>query len=293
VKVVVTGAGGMLGRDVVASCLGRDHDVIALTHADLDITDGLAVDDALRRCGPDAVINCAAWTDVDGAEADERAAMRVNDTGAGIVAAASAARGATLVHVSTDYVFDGRKRRPYVESDLPAALSAYGRSKQAGETAVAIANPRHLIVRSSWLFGRGGPNFVETMLRLADEGPEVLAVSDQVGCPTYTAHLAPALALLAESDEYGTHHLAAAGSCSWYEFAQEIFDQSGLETRVMAATTEMLGRPAPRPAFSVLESERPDPIELPHWREGLTEYLAARRRGGGAAAQVAEEAQQR
>ncbi len=266
----------MLGRDVVASCLGRDHDVIALTHADLEITDGLAVDEALARCRPDAVINCAAWTDVDGAEADERGAMRVNDTGAGIVAAASAERGATVVHVSSDYVFDGRSKRPYVESDLPAALSAYGRSKQAGETAVAIANPRHLIVRSSWLFGLHGPNFVETMLRLAGEGPEVLVVSDQVGCPTYTAHLAPALALLAESEDHGIHHLAAAGSCSWYEFAQEIFDQSGLETRVMAATTEMLARPAPRPAYSVLASERPDPIELPGWRQGLTEYLAAR-----------------
>jgi dTDP-4-dehydrorhamnose reductase len=280
----------MLGRDVVASCLGRDHDVIALTHADLDIADGIAVDEVLARCRPDAVINCAAWTDVDGAEADERGAMRVNDTGAGIVAAASAAHGAVVVQVSSDYVFDGGKRRPYVESDLPAALSAYGRSKQAGETAVAIANPRHLIVRSSWLFGLGGPNFVETMLRLADEGPEVLAVSDQVGCPTYTAHLAPTLALLAESEEYGIHHLAGAGSCSWYEFAQEIFDQSGLETRVMAATSEMLGRPAPRPAFSVLASERPDPIELPHWRQGLTEYLAARRGGG---TRLPEEAQQR
>jgi dTDP-4-dehydrorhamnose reductase len=278
VRTLITGAEGMLGRDAVAACRGRRHEVVALGHSDLDITDGRAVDDVLAAYRPEAVINCAAWTDVDGAEVDERGAMRVNDTGAGFVAAASASAGARIVHVSSDYVFDGRKREPYVESDLPAALSAYGRSKQAGETAVAIANPRHLIVRSSWLFGLHGPNFVETMLRLAGEGPEVLVVSDQVGCPTYTAHLAPALALLAESDEYGVHHIAAAGSCSWYEFAQEIFDQSGLETRVMAATTDMLGRPAPRPAYSVLGSERRDPIALPGWRQGLAEYLSSRAR---------------
>ncbi|MGH2951696.1 MAG: dTDP-4-dehydrorhamnose reductase [Solirubrobacterales bacterium] len=276
-RVLITGAAGMLGRDAVEACASRGHDVVALGHGDLDITEGLAVDDALGRCRPDTVINCAAWTDVDGAEVRERAAMRVNDTAAGIVAAASAAHGAKVVHVSSDYVFDGAKREPYVESDLPAAISAYGRSKQAGETAVAIANPRHLIVRSSWLFGLGGPNFVETMLRLAEERSEVLVVSDQHGGPTYTGHLAAALALLAEADDYGIHHVAGSGACSWYEFAQEIFDQSGLECRVMAATTQMLARPAPRPAYSVLGSERTDPIVLPGWRQGLAEYLSARR----------------
>jgi dTDP-4-dehydrorhamnose reductase len=283
----------MLGRDVVAACLERDHDVVALAHADLDITDGRAVDDALARCRPDTVVNCAAWTDVDGAEADERRAMRVNDTGAGIVAAATAAHDARLVHVSSDYVFDGRKREPYVESDLPAAISAYGRSKQAGETAVAIANPRYMIARSSWLFGLGGANFVETMLRLCDEGPEVLVVSDQVGSPTYSRHLAAGLVLVAESDDYGIHHLAGAGACSWYEFAQEIFDQTGVECRVMAATTEMLARPAPRPSYSVLGSERRDPIVLPHWRRGLTEYLAERRASRGPAGRPAEEVPRR
>jgi dTDP-4-dehydrorhamnose reductase len=276
VKVIVTGAGGMLGRDAVAMCGERGHDVVALPRADLDITDGRVVDAAMADHRPDVVVNCAAWTDVDGAEGKERAAMRVNDTGAGLVATAAAAHNATIVHVSSDYVFDGAKRSPYVESDLPAARSAYGRTKQAGETAVTIANPRHLIVRSSWLFGTGGPNFVETMLRLAGEQPEVLVVADQVGSPTYTRHLAEAISLLAESDEYGVHHIAAAGSCSWFEFAQEIFDQAGVDCRVMSATTDMLARPAPRPAYSVLASERPDPIVLPHWRRGLAEYLAAR-----------------
>jgi dTDP-4-dehydrorhamnose reductase len=277
VRVLIAGAGGMLGSDAVEAVAARGHDAIGLTHHELDITRATEVDDAVAEVRPEAVINCAAWTDVDGAEANERAAMQVNDAGAALLAAAAAEHGASILHVSSDYVFDGNKRTPYVESDLTGAISAYGRSKQAGETSVAIANKRHFIVRSSWLFGAGGPNFVETMLRLAGEQPEVVVVTDQVGCPTYTRHLAQALALVIESEDYGIHHIAASGSCSWYEFAQEIFDQEGLECRVMAGTTEMLSRPAPRPALSALVSERDDPIVLPDWRQGLAEYLAERR----------------
>jgi dTDP-4-dehydrorhamnose reductase len=279
-RVLVTGAGGMLGRDVVEACLQGGNEVVPLSHEELDITDSGWVDEALERYRPRAVVNCAAWTDVDGAEADERGAMRVNDEGAALLAGAAASLGAKLVYPSSDYVFDGTQRRPYLESDLPAPLSAYGRSKLAGETSVAVANPNHLIVRSSWLFGTAGNNFVETMLRVGAEQPEVLVVSDQVGCPTYTRHLAPALVELAVSDAAGVRHVAGAGRCSWFEFAQEIFDQVGLETRVMAGSTEMLGRPAPRPPFSVLASERADAIELPNWRQGLTEYLEERRRRG-------------
>jgi dTDP-4-dehydrorhamnose reductase len=256
---------------------GRGHEAVGLTHHELDITRASDVDEAVADVRPDAVINCAAWTDDDGAEANERSAMQVNDAGAALLAAAAAERDAAILHVSSDYVFDGSKRTPYVESDLTGAISAYGRSKQAGETSVAIANQRHFIVRSSWLFGAGGPNFVETMLRIAGEQPEVVVVTDQTGCPTYTRHLAQALALVIDSEDYGIHHIAAAGSCSWYEFAQEIFDQEGLECRVMAGTTEMLARPAPRPALSALVSERRDPIVLPDWRQGLAEYLAERR----------------
>jgi len=283
VRILVTGAAGMLGRDVVEACISRGHETVALGRGELDVTDGLAVDRALAEHAPDVAINCAAWTDVDGAEEDERAAMRANDTGAGLVSSAAAARGAAIVHVSTDYVFDGRKRSPYVESDQPAAISAYGRSKQAGETSVATANPRHHLVRSSWLYGLGGSNFVETMLRLAADQPEVLVVNDQVGCPTYTRHLAGALAELAEREDFGIRHVAGAGRCSWFEFAQEIFDQAGVDCRVMAATSEMLSRRARRPAFSALASEHPDPIELPSWRRGLSEYLAARRARAGVA----------
>ena len=272
----MAGAGGMLGRDTVDAVAARGHSVIGLPRQELDITDAAAVEEAIAELRPAAVINCAAWTDVDGAEANEHGAMRVNDAAAGIVSSTAAAHGASVVYVSSDYVFDGSKGSAYVESDLPAAISAYGRSKQAGETSTQIANPRHYIVRSSWLFGTGGPNFVETMLRVGAEQPEVIVVSDQVASPTYTPHLAQALALVIESDEYGIHHIAAAGRCSWFEYAQEIFDQVGMETRVMAGSTEMLGRPAPRPPLSLLVSERPDPIALPEWRRGLAEYLGAR-----------------
>jgi dTDP-4-dehydrorhamnose reductase len=266
----------MLGRDTAAACRSRGAEVVPLSHGELDITDGPAVDATLAAQRPDVVINCAAWTDVDGAEDHEPEASRVNTEAPGIVAAAAADVGATIVHLSSDYVFDGAKRSPYVESDHTGPLSAYGRSKLAGETSVAVANPNHVVVRSSWLFGLAGRNFVETMVQLASRQSEVLVVSDQVGCPTYTAHLADALARLVETDAHGIRHIAAGGSCSWYEFAQEIFDQLGLECRVMAATTDMLARPAPRPAYSALTSERPDAIELPSWRVGLSEYLRER-----------------
>ncbi len=259
------------------------HEVVAATHAELDISDPGAVDAVLASYRPDAVINCAAFTDVDGAEDDEAGAMRINDEGAALLAAA--ARGHRGEDRPTVERLRLRRRvgAPYVESDMPSPISAYGRSKLAGETSVAVANPRHFIVRASWLFGLGGKNFVETMLRLGGEQPEVLVVSDQVGCPTYTRHLGEALAILVEGEEYGIHHIAGGGQCSWYEFAQEIFDQAGVECRVMAGTTEMLARKAPRPAYSVLGSERAEPIALPHWRRGLAEYLAERQLTGAVA----------
>jgi dTDP-4-dehydrorhamnose reductase len=275
-RVLVTGAAGMLGSDVVPALEARRHRAIGLTRRELDITDAGAIEAAIAEHRPGAVINCAAWTNVDGAEAHEEEATLVNDEAAALLASAARAAGAKFVFMSTDYVFDGSKGAPYVESDPPNPLSAYGRSKLGGETSVPVANPSSFVIRSSWLFGRNGKNFVETMLALAASEPEVLVVSDQVGCPTYTAHLAAALAGLVESDDYGVHHIAGQGECSWFEFAQEIFDQSGLETRVMAATSDMLARPASRPAYSALRSERPGAISLPPWRAGLAEYLAER-----------------
>lgn len=275
-RVVVAGAGGMLGQDLVDACVGRSHEVYALGRSDLDVTDERSCESVMAELHPDALVNCAAWTDVDGAESHEAGAMAVNEIGAGNIAAAAARHGARVAFVSSDYVFDGAKGAPYVESDLPGPLSVYGRSKAAGETATAFANDRHMVVRSSWLFGTRGGNFVETMLRLAGEQSEIVVVSDQVGAPTYTRHLAAALAELIETDLYGIHHVAAAGECSWFDFAQEIFDLEDRECRVMAGTTEMLGRPAPRPPYSVLGTERHGAPVLPEWRDGLRQYLRER-----------------
>jgi len=284
VKLLVTGAAGMLGRDVMLAAGNAGHQVIGFGHAELDIADADVVSTKLEGERPDVVINCAAWTDVDGAEEAEEAATRVNGTGAGNVAVAASSVGASVVYVGSDYVFDGSKGAPYVETDQTAPLSAYGRSKLAGEEATRAANKRHFIVRSAWLFGTGGGNFVETMLRLAVDHGEVLVVRDQVGSPTYTWHLAYGIVRLIEGVEFGIHHMAAAGACSWYEFAREIFEQAKVECKVMSATTEMLGRPAPRPAYSALISQREHAIELPSWQDGLAAYLSQRRAETEAAA---------
>jgi dTDP-4-dehydrorhamnose reductase len=275
-KLLVTGAAGMLGRDVMLAAGNAGHDVVGFGRAELDVAEAAAVSAKVEAERPDVVINCAAWTDVDGAEEAEEEATRINGEGAGNVAAAAAAVGASVVYISSDYVFDGSKGAPYVETDQTAPLSAYGRSKLAGEEATRAASKRHFIVRSAWLFGIGGHNFVETMLRLAADHGEVLVVRDQVGSPTYTWHLAYGIVRLIEGVEFGIHHMAAAGSCSWYEFAREIFDQAKVECKVMSATTEMLGRPAPRPAYSALTSQREHPIELPSWQDGLAAYLSQR-----------------
>jgi dTDP-4-dehydrorhamnose reductase len=266
----------MLGRDVMLAAGNAGHEVVGFGHTELDVTDAEAVAAKLEAERPGVVINCAAWTDVDGAEEAEAEATAVNGEGAGNVAAAAAEVGAAVLYVSSDYVFDGSKGAPYVETDQPAPLSAYGRSKLAGEDATVRANRRHFIVRSSWLFGIGGANFVETMLRLAADHGEVLVVRDQVGSPTYTWHLAYGIVRLIEGVEFGIHHMAAAGACTWYEFAREIFEQAHVECKVMSATTEMLGRPAPRPPYSALASQREHAIELPPWQDGLAAYLAQR-----------------
>ena len=279
-RLLVTGAAGMLGRAVVERARAGGHEVSGFERAQLDIADADAVAAAVAREAPDAIVNCAAWTDVDGAEADPGGAHAVNATGAGNVARAAAASGAHVVHVSTDYVFDGEAQRPYVESDPTGPRSEYGRSKLAGEQAVLEAAPSSAVVRTAWLFGVGGRNFVETMLALAAERDEISVVTDQRGCPTFAGHLAPALIELAQrgARSAGVHHVAGAGECSWNDFAVEIFRQAGVSCRVLPATSEQMRRPAPRPACSVLRSERADAIALPAWQEGLTEYLRERAR---------------
>ena len=210
------------------------------------------------------MLHAAAWTDVDGAESDPAGAEQVNVEGTRNVAAL----GARLVYFSTDYVFDGTKRHPYVESDQPRPLSVYARTKLEGEREVREG----WIVRSSWLFGWTGTNFVRTMLRLGEERDEVGVVADQVGCPTYVGHLAEATREVL-SLPAGVWHLAAEGECSWAEFARAIFEEAGVDCRVREITTEELARPAPRPAYSVLRSERENAPRLPHWREGLRACL--------------------
>jgi dTDP-4-dehydrorhamnose reductase len=254
---VVTGAGGQLGAALLEAFPGAR----GLTHADWDVT---LPPPSLGDI--DLVLHAAAWTDVDGAEADPQTAAAVNVGGT----QHAAELGAPLVYFSTDYVFDGTKREPYTESDAPRPLSVYGRTKLHGE---AAAGERAWIVRSSWLFGWTGHNFVRTMLRLGRERDEVAVVDDQRGAPTYVGHLAAATRELVELP-HGLWHLAAGGDCTWAEFAETILAEAGIECRVRRISTAELGRPAPRPAYSVLRSERPEAPRLPHWREGLRECLA-------------------
>ena len=265
----------MLGQDVVAAASAAGHDVVALTRRDLDITDADAVRRAVLDAQPAAVVNCAAYTNVDGAEAEEDTATAINGDGAGIVAGAAANAGALAIHVSTDYVFAGDAEAPYVESDEVGPTGAYGRSKLAGEQAVRENAPRHAIVRTAWVFGPGGANFVDTMLRLAGERDEVSVVDDQVGCPTYTGHLASALVQIAERGLTGTLHVAGAGRCSWYDLAEAAFAATHADVTLNRTTSAEFRRPAPRPAFSVLSTERDDTPRLPDWREGLTAHLQA------------------
>ena len=275
-KVVVVGAAGMLGQDVMRAVRYVNHDAVGLGHDELDVRDGAAVERLIRAERPDVVVNCAAYTAVDKAEEEPEEAHAINARGAGHVAAAAAAAGAGVIYPSTDYVFDGTKSSPYVESDPIDPHSVYAQSKAAGERETAAANPRHWIVRTSWLFGHGGGNFVETMLGLGRELDEILVVRDQIGCPTYAMHFADALVQLVEGEEFGLHHIAGGGHCSWYEFALEIFKQAGVECRVLSCTTAEFPRPAPRPAYSVLGTERERAIHLPDWHEGLAGYLADR-----------------
>lgn len=295
-RILVTGAGGMLGQDLVPALRERGHEVLPLARADLDVTDLAAVRAAVQTLRPHVVANCAAWTRVDDAESHPDAAFRVNALGPRNLAVACYEAGAALLHISTDYVFDGRKGAPYREFDLPAPLGVYGASKRAGEELVRSLCPRHWIVRTQWLYGAGGPNFVRTILRLARERleaagpgrpPEPLAVvNDQTGSPTYTRDLARALADLVSSPAYGTYHLTNQGACTWYEFARTILTLAGMgAVEVRPVATAELGRPASRPAYSVLENHLwrvEGRVPLRPWAEALAAFLAEGPREGQA-----------
>jgi dTDP-4-dehydrorhamnose reductase len=273
-RILITGAAGMLGQDVCAAAQAAGHEPTALTRTELDVTDGAAAQAAVAIARPDIVFNCAAWTNVDAAEESYDTALAVNGHGAGNVARAAATAGAWTIHVSSDYVFDGRKLTPYVESDAVGPISAYGHSKLQGELHVAEAAPgAHTIVRSSWLFGAGGKCFPKTILRLAAERDHLDVVSDQVGCPTFTGHLAAALVKLGGAPPLGVLHVASAGDCSWFQFAEEIVAAGGLECEVRPIDTKQYPVAATRPPHSVLRSERGAP-SLPHWSDGLHQFMS-------------------
>ncbi len=272
------GTPGQLGGDLVDEGTRQGLEMVGRTQWECDITDGAAVERAIAEVRPDAVINGAAWTQVDAAEEHEAEAEAVNATGAGLVAAACASAGIRCCHVSTDYVFDGTATAPIPEGAVASPRSAYGRTKWHGEVAVTKRCPDHLIVRTSWLYGRQGPNFVLTMLRLAAERPEIRVVADQHGAPTWTGHLAPAMLRLLQVGPPGTYHLTNRGVTTWYDFAVAIIGARALQAEVVPITTSEFPLPAARPAYSVLDNrawrELGEP-PLPEWQEGLRSYLAS------------------
>lgn len=274
--ILVVGANGMLGRDLMPLLgeRGRGVDIDGI-----DITSLESVERVLTAVRPSVVVNCAAYTDVDGCESNQDTAMQVNGEGVAHLAMATRTIGARLVQISTDYVFDGGKGTPYLEDDAPNPLSVYGESKLAGEMNAAV-NPDHLIVRTQWLYGLHGKNFVETMLRLGAERDELSVVDDQIGSPTWTVDLAHAILALLEKGCRGVYHAANEGYCSWNDFARAIFQEAGMAVTVTAMTTEQLNRPARRPLHSTLDcgklardgGYRPQP-----WRDALRSYLRLRK----------------
>ena len=274
--ILVIGANGMLGHDLMQVLEG---DVRGLDLPEVDITSLESVRRVLLTLKPRIVINAAAYTDVDGCESDVEQAMAVNGEGVGLLALTAREIGAKLVQISTDYVFNGHKGAPYVEDDPQEPLSIYGESKLAGELNAAMA-PEFLIVRTQWLYGIHGRNFVETMLRLAAERSELAVVDDQVGSPTFTKDLAAAIKVLLAKGCSGTYHAVNSGFCSWNEFARAIFAEEGLPVTVNSMSTADLNRPARRPLYSTLDCcklERDTGYRSRHWREALREYLQIRR----------------
>ncbi len=276
--ILLLGSSGMLGHALTAA-LSQQHKITGLDLPDLDITNISAVQSFVFSHCPDLLINAAAYTDVDGCESNIDHAFAVNATGPRNLAVVCNELDIPLIHISTDYIFDGNSSEPYKESDNPNPQSVYGKSKLLGEQYVRELTNKHYIIRTSWLYGQNGKNFVDTMLRLAGERDEISVVNDQVGSPTYTVDLAQAISELITEPAYGTYHLTNSGTCSWYEFTLEIFKQAGITgVRVKPITTEELNRPAPRPKYSVLDnskwiaSGRPP---LRPYQDALKEYLTA------------------
>jgi len=269
VKILLTGARGQLGLALTAALAG--HHVVGTDSKRLDVTNLEAVRAAMEAEQPDLVVNCAAWTDVDGAEADPQGAFRVNALGPRNLALATRTCGSALLQVSTDYVFDGESDRPYCEFDETHPLQVYGRSKLAGEDAVRTYNERHYVVRTAWLYSTTRKNFALTMRSLA-EREEVRVVADQFGSPTYVPHLAAGIARLVETEAYGTWHLAGRGQASWFDLARALYGALGIATPVQPVSTPEFPRPAARPRFAPLATVQSPEIRLPAWEEGVRDF---------------------
>ncbi|MBI4715582.1 MAG: dTDP-4-dehydrorhamnose reductase [Nitrospirae bacterium] len=275
-RVLITGASGMLGTDLVRKLAGT-HEIVPLSSKEMDITREEETRRVIREAAPQAIVHAAAFTRVDDCEKERDKAFRINGDGTRYVALGARDTGARLLTISTDYVFDGKKEGGYREEDPTAPLGVYGQSKLAGEEAVREILEDSLILRTSWLFGRNGPNFVKTILRIAREQPVLRVVHDQRGSPTYTPDLADGIARLLETPARGIVHLSNSGTCTWWEYAVEILRLTGVEgVTVLPITTAESGRPAPRPANSILDNNRYETFtghRLRHWKEALKDYL--------------------
>ena len=274
-KILITGSNGMLGRDLV-EVLKNHHELILTTSKTLDITDKQHTIDFILKNNPDIVINSAAYTDVDGCEENQDLAFSVNGEGVRNLALACLENDCPLVHISTDYVFNGKNDRPWVEDDEIGPISVYGKSKREGEEAILEILDKFYIIRTAWLYGINGRNFPRTMLELAENHSEITVVYDEVGTPTYTPDLAGAISELIETDYYGIYHLTNSGSCSWCEFARYIFEIADRDVNVIPVTASEFARPAPRPSYSVLENK--NWIEngfkpLRSYKEAIKEYI--------------------
>lgn len=278
-KVLVTGAEGMLAKDIIPCLSEQGYETLAVPHSEIDVTDLRAIEATVNSFEPEIIINCAAYTEVDDAEKEEQKALMVNGTGVQNLCLACQERDIALVHFSTDYVFDGSKESPYTIYDETNPINTYGRSKLLGEKYILWLLSSFYIIRSSWLFGLHGRNFVEIMLELGQREKRVSVVNDQKGCPTWTHHLAKAVVELIESGRYGIYHITNSESTTWFEFSMEIFHLSGMNIDVLPITSGQFPRPAKRPRNSVLDSFPLSQIlgrEMPSWREALGEYLSQR-----------------
>jgi dTDP-4-dehydrorhamnose reductase len=276
-KVVVTGAAGQLGQDVLLELGRKNHQAFGTDRTQLDITNEADVTTYINEVKPDVILHCAAYTNVDAAEENEDAAYQINAVGTEYLAKAAKLNGAKMLYISTDYVFDGTATEPYEVDEPTKPLGAYGRTKLAGEQLLQKHLDEFFIVRTAWVFGIYGNNFVKTMIRLGKERGEVGVVHDQVGSPTYTVDLARFMVELMETEKYGIYHATNSGICSWYEFAVEIFKQEDMKVTVNPLTSDQFPRPAARPKYSVLSKkmiEEQGLSPLRDWKEALASYLA-------------------